>query len=231
MKGFSLLELLIAVSFFLVILLAGYKTFDSQKCLFDETLIRTRPEEESNYRLLVLKDLILLSSGKLKRDPMLEAAPFFFQDLRLGEQQRTDSFSFAYPVGNALPFQREGKLFRIPASPVVQTQRHFLLAGLDCNGSYNWNYGITRKITPHSMEQRVQLKFLLDKPLLDFGTMIECAINGFLFEDNMLYWVSPSGRTLPFFGPLEDFRYEWNGLQLKVCWQKEPVNAEFSVQP
>jgi len=226
MKGFSLLEFLVATTFFLAILLSGYSAFDSQSKIFQEMLARTRTEEESNYRLLVLQTLLQRSSEKFRTDLMLSHAVTFFEDLSFGSSKKADAFSFAIPQGDPVRFQWNGSGIDIPTSTKITGKKLLLLAGSDSNGEYVWNYARVLQIISIPSAQQVKLQFLLKKNPIQYGSVIEVEIDGVAFQQEQLYWVSGTGQYEPFFEPVEEFHYEWKSPQLKVMW-KTGLNDSF----
>lgn len=231
MKGFSLLEFLIATSFLLLMLLSGYQAFDSQLHLSKEMFLRTRPEEESNYRLLVVRNTLNGSSEKQKLDPFLAEVPLFFTDLNFGKQKRADAFSIAIPRNAPRRFQRENDSYRIPLVPSVQIKQLLLLAGVNSKDQFDWNYATVVEVLPESQWQILKLNFLLARDPLDYGALMEAEINGLSFKNNTLYWVTPAGQSEPFFSLLNGFGYEWNQQQLTVSWQAGQIDSKFSLTP
>ncbi len=140
MKGFSLLESLVATSFFFMILISGYNALDSQNQLIQGMLMRTRAEGESNYRLLVLQSALQGSAEKFNSDPMLAEAVSFFEDLNFGAEPREDAFSFAVPMGEPIRFEWDGNLISVPGSSTITGKKLLLLAGANGSGSFEWNY-------------------------------------------------------------------------------------------
>ena len=68
MRGSSLVEFLCATSFFLVLVLAGFKALDAEMQLSQMMIDRTRPEEESNYRLLAFKAFFQSSASAVQKE-------------------------------------------------------------------------------------------------------------------------------------------------------------------
>jgi hypothetical protein len=231
MKGFSLLEFLIAVSFFFLILLSGYNALDSQSHLFKEMLARTRTEEESNYRLLVLQTILQRSSEKFKADPMLGRAVYFFEDLNFGTEPKSDAFSFAIPIGAPIRFQWDGSLINVSASSNISGKKMVLLAGLGSTEEFEWNYARVLQITKTAELQQLKLQFLLKKNPIQLGSLTEVDINGIVFRNGELFWVSPSGQYEPFFEPVEEFHYEWNSPRLKIFWRTGRNEASLTLTP
>jgi hypothetical protein len=231
MKGFSLLEFLVATSFFLTILLSGYQAFDSQSKMFQEMLGRTRTEEESNYRLLVLQTLLQRSSEKFKMDRMLAGAACFFEDLNFGATKREDAFSFAIPQGDPIRFEWNGSGVDIPTSMKISGKKLLLLGGSDSNGKYEWNYARVLQIVSTPGAQQLTLQPLLKKDPIQYGSLIEVEVDGVAFQQEQLFWVSGTGQYEPFFEPVEEFHYEWKSPRLRVMWKAGLNDAFLTLMP
>ena len=231
MKGFSLLEFLIAISFFFILLLSGYNGLDSQNGLLLEMMARTRTEEESNYRLLVLQAILEKSSEKFQSDLWLSESDYFFEDLNFGSEQTKDSFSFAIPFGDPMRFQWDGSQIVIPASAKISGKRTLLLAGLGTGGGYVWNYAKVLQISASGGFQQVKLEFLLKKDPIQYGSVMEVEVNGIVFRPDGLYWVSPSGQYEPFFEQVGEFQYQWKDPRLRIFWRAGRNDAFLTVLP
>ena len=229
MKGFSLLEFVAATSLFLVIVLFGYQNFDFEQQLSLQILHRTRPEQESNYRLLVLNGLLRNCSEKLKQDPLLENVPVFFSDLALGKEAREDAFSIVRPVGLPEPFVKTGTLYRVPLDSSLQEGKLVAMAGATDEGLFGWNYAKVARLVAKPDQLLLKLDSLKEKPLLLDGSLIEVEFHGFLFRNQTLYWITQSGQTEPFFGPLEGFHYTWKDPQLFLFWETDFVSVQFPI--
>lgn len=231
MKGFSLLEFLIATSFLLVMLLSGYQAIESQWHLSKKMLSRTRPEEESNYRMLVVRNFVHGSTEKQKLDPFLAEVPLFFTDLSFGKTQQKDAFSLAIPRNTPRRFQRENNLYRIPLIPAVKEKQLMLLAGVNSKDQFDWNYATVLQVLIDKQWQTLKLDFLLQRDLMDYGALVEVEINGLSFKNNTLYWISPAGQPEPFFSLLNAFGYEWDQQKLSVFWQAGLIDSKVSMTP
>src|SRR6185295_10121487 len=114
MKGVTLLEFLVAISLFSLILFLSYHSFEEQRSVVNQIESRTRPEEESNYRMLLIKHFVEKSSSRLKVDPFLEGAQIFFPDLSFGSAPQKNAFSIAHVVGEPFPFVHSGNSWQVP---------------------------------------------------------------------------------------------------------------------
>src|SRR3990172_1455472 len=215
MKGFTLIEFVVATTFFLFILLAGYEAARVEKDLVSFAQARTMPEAEFNFRLLILKHLLEGSSDAFNADPMLETVPTFFADLNFGKAERPDAFSFAVMNGSPGRFQREGTLYRLDPFSNLKIGDMLMLAGVCYNGEYGWNYGRIIQVNG----DHVELNFLLSSEPLEKGVWVKIQVNGFLFKQRTLYWISPAGQASPFLDPLEDFQYSWRAPQITISWR------------
>ncbi len=231
MKGVTLLEFFLTVSFFLTILFFGYHAFDLQKDLLVRTISRTRPEEESNYRAILLKHLIEDSSRKLQIDSMLEGATIFFEDLAFGNQARTDAFSVVHVQGSPVHFLNSGSDYTVPSGSRIVPGNNYLLAGSDSNGNYGWGYYKALQVSNTASTLALKLQPLQSDPRLEKGTLIEVEIHGFLFKNSTLYRISSGGATQPFLEPLDEFRYSWDGTVLTVTWRRGAISMEFKCKP
>ena len=187
----------------------------------------TRPEQESNYRLLLLRNLLQDTSQQLKRNAFLQNVPYFFHDLNFGQTQRSDAFSFVRTISGPMWFRREGGWYHIPKSPLLKTGTTLLLAGSDATGRFQWNFARVLLDDPGGPTQRLKLKFFLPHPEIDSGSFLQAEIHGFLWKNKTLYWVSPSGSLSPYFGSLDEFSYSFSGSQLMISWRIAEVSAEF----
>lgn len=230
-KGFSLLEFLVATSFFLIVVFTAYKTVATERDLFLGMAARTRPEEESNYRLLVIKAFFQNVSAALKKDVLLAEAPFFFPDLQFGQVPNPQEFSIARPLSDPVPFVREISLYRIPSGIPLPVGTLLLLAGVNSGNGFDWNYARVVRIQTGATDQKLQLQFLLPRSQLDSGKLVPVDLHGFSLRNQTLYWISPAGQPAPFFGKLDDFSYEWNNTQLKMAWRKGLIASTFTVTP
>lgn len=231
MKGFSLLEFLVATSFFFMILISGYNAMDSQNHLLRGMLARTRAEEESNYRLLVLQTVLQGSAEKLKRDPMLAEAVRFFEDLNFGTEPRKDAFSFPVPIGDPIRFEWDGNQITVPSSSTISGKKLLLLAGANGSGAFEWNYARVLQINTFGGMQQLKVQFVLKKDFIQFGSLIEVDVNGIAFQDNSLFWVSPAGQYEPFFESVEEFRYDWQSPRLRIFWKAGLNDAFLTLMP
>ncbi len=227
MNGFSFLEFLIAAHFCLLILISGYSLLDHERDFLAKMSRWTRPEQESNYRLLLLRNLLQDSSQKLKRNAFLQNIPFFFPDLNFGKEQRSDAFSFIRPLSLPVWFRREGFWYHIPKTPLLKAGTTLLLGGSDAAGRFQWNFARVLLDDPGGSTQRLKLKFFLSNPEIDSGSLIQAEIHGFLWKNKTLYWVSPSGSLSPYFGSLDEFSYAYSGSQLTISWRIADITAEF----
>jgi hypothetical protein len=230
-KGFSLLEFLIATSFFLTMIFTAYKTLATERDLFVEMTARTRPEEESNYRLLVIKAFFQNASASFKRDALLAEAPFFFPDLQFGQLPNPVEFSIARPISDPVPFARDLNLYRVPATLLFTPGTLLLLAGVNPANAFDWNYARVVSSQIIGTEQKLQLQFLLARSQLDSGKLVAVDVHGFSLRNRTLYWISPAGQPAPYFGKLDDFNYQWNNTQLKMSWRKGMITSTFVVTP
>jgi hypothetical protein len=230
-KGFSLLEFLIATSFFLTVVFTAYKTAATERDLFLGMIARTRPEEESNYRLLVIKAFFQNVSAAFKKDAMLAEAPFFFPDLQFGQVPNAQEFSIARPLSDPIPFAREVSLYRIPLGIALQPGNLLLLAGVNSANEFDWNYARLIRIQTGTTDQKLQMFFLLARSQLDSGKLVPVDLHGFSLRNQTLYWISPAGQPAPYFGKLDDFSYQWNNVQLKMGWRKGLISSSFVVTP
>lgn len=229
-SGFSLLELLVAMSIFGVIIFCGYQALDLDRQLFHQMIIRTKPEAEANYRQLLIQGLISHSSEGFKRDPFTEEAPHFFPDLNFGQETTADKFSIVRSTSDPVPFKKEGSLFRTPSKPAMQQNQVVLLAGGDGSGNFQWNYA---KITSSSItgnDQYLSLIPLSTNDEVQFGTLQQVDVWGFSFHDDTLYLISPTGTPEPYFA-LDSFTYQWNRPLLTVQWKPDLTDASFRVTP
>jgi hypothetical protein len=224
MKGFSILEFLISMSLFLFILIYGYSGFDLESRLIGDMTQRARPDEESNYRLLVVKNLLQDARTPFLRDWRLAQVPIFFTDLNFGKTARSDAFSFAHALGPPVEFVlNSGSLETSQAVPVAKGDL-LAAAGTTEDGSFGWTYA---RVTDIASPQEFKIKDLLDKPTLLSGCLMKVEMDGFLYRYETLYSVSPAGQNEPFFGPLDSFDYSWSDPQLLVSWKSGFLNCNF----
>jgi prepilin-type N-terminal cleavage/methylation domain-containing protein len=226
--GFSLLELLVAMSIFGVIIFCGYEALNSDRELFHQMIIRTKPEAESNYRQLLIQGLISHSTEGFKRDPFTEEAPHFFQDLNFGQETTADKFSIVRPTSDPAPFQKEGSLFRTSAK--LKADAVLLLAGCDTGGNFQWNYARISHVSVIGNYQYLALTALSTNDEVQFGSLQQVQVWGFSFHQDTLYLVSPSGSSEPYFA-VDSFSYQWNKPLLNLQWQPNLNPISFQVSP
>lgn len=227
MRGVTLLEFLVGVSLFLLLLFFSYHAFDSQKHLLKNISAQTQPEDESNYRMLLIKHFLERSTRKLRVDPFLEGATIFFPDLSFGQSTQVNAFSVAHVTGLPAPFVRAGGNHAVPASAAIAKQKTYLMTGSDSTGNFAWSYGIAEAIWQTADGFTVKFKKLTAGTEPEKGTLIEVELHGFLFQNQTLYWVSPGGATQPYLSTLDSFSYTWNNPSLMIGWKRGPVQMEF----
>jgi hypothetical protein len=227
MRGVTLIEFITAISLFFVLLFFSYHAFDSQRRLLKQITVRTQPEEESNYRLLLIKHFLDRSSQRLKVDPFLEGAPIFFPDLSFGKTVLKNAFSVAHATGLPISFQRSGNEYKVPPNALLQTQKTYLMTGCDAGGNFGWNYASTEEIRTTTEGFTVRFKPYTSGPELEQGKLIEIEIHGFLFQNQTLYWVSPGGSLQPYLSSLDSFDYIWSDGSLTVHWKTGLIEMEF----
>src|SRR5687768_3129628 len=227
MRGVTLLEFMAALSLFLGILFFSYHAFDSQRRLLGNLQARAIPEQESNYRLLLIKHFLERSSEGFQLDPMLESSPIFFPDLQFGASPQGNAFSVAHVTGQPFPFLRSGAAHTLNSDAVIQEDKTYLLAGSDFSGAFSWNYAIAGRVTPTANGLIVDFNVITANPEIEKGKLIEVEIHGFLYQDQTLYWVSPGGAAQPYLSALAHFEYAWNDPALLVRWKKGLMETEF----
>jgi hypothetical protein len=221
MRGFTLLEILVATLLFLVILIVGHEAARLEKDLILATRAATAPEKECDYRLIVLKHFLEGSSETFKSDKFLEPVPTFFNDLNFGQSPRTDAFSVTIADGSPQRFVRDGSLYRMFVSLKVGDM--LLLGGLTESNHFGWNYAQIRQV----QGDLVEMNFFLPHETLDKGAWIKIEMHGFLFKQETLYWISPAGQVAPFLSPLNDFHFSWVQPQLTISWRSGLSDLEF----
>lgn len=230
-RGFSLIEFAVATSFFLVLILTGYGAVSTENDLLAAMIARTRPEEESNYRLLVIGAFFQNASAQFKKNFLLQETPFFFPDLQFGQKPVVNEFSIARPLSDPIPFERDLNAYRIPLGIAIQPGNLVVLSGVNGSSNFDWNYARILKVTPDVSSQILNLQFLLARTQLDSGVLAETEIHGFSFRNQYLYWISPKGQPSPYFGKLDAFSYQWSPPQLKIFWQKGLITSDFTIWP
>ena len=227
MRGVTLLEFLAGLSLFLVLLFFSYHAFDSQTRLIKNVSARTEPEQESNYRLLLIKHFLERSSLRLRGDPFLEGAPIFFQDLAFGKSVQSNAFSVVRVTGLVLPFERSGFHYKLQSGAGVNPDKTYLITGSDSAGDFSWNYARIDQILPSAQQTLVRMEPFTMNPEVQKGSLIEVEIHGFIFQNQTLYWISPGGAYQPYFTPLDSFEYTWSEPNLTVRWKKGLIRMEF----
>jgi len=228
MRGVTLLEFLAGVSLFLLLLFFSYHAFDAQRHLLKNISAQTQPEEEFNYRMLLVKHFLERSAYKLKVDPFLEGATIFFPDLSFGESPpQKNAFSLAHVTGVPVSFVRADVHHKVPAGAAITKQKTYLMTGCDSAGNFAWNYGIAEDVWQTAEGFTVKFKKLTAGAELEQGTLIEVELHGFLFQNQTLYWISPGGATQPYLSTLDSFEYTWNKPSLTIGWKKGIVQMEF----
>lgn len=225
-----MIEFLAAMSLFLVLLFFSYHAFDSQQQLLKKIIVRTEPEQESNYRLLLLKHFLERSSHRLKLDPLFEEVPVFFPDLSFGRTSEPNCFSIAHVTGSTVPFVRTGVNYKMASGAAVEEKKTYLMAGSDSAGQFGWNYAEAEKIW--TIPDAMMAKFVphTSGPELEKGKLIETEMHGFLYTDRTLYWISPSGTRQPYFSGLHSFEYIQDGPLLRLQWEIGQVKTEFQCE-
>ncbi len=222
-----MLEFMAGISLFLALLFFSYHAFDSQRRLLQNIIARTEPEEESNYRLLLIKHFLERSSQRLKVDPFLEGATIFFPDLSFGKEPQKNAFSVAHVTGLPFPFLRSGMHYNVPAGSAIQQDKMYLLAGSDGAGNYSWNYARIEQISTTTEGFSVNFKPYTSGPEPIQGTLIEVEVHGFLFQNQTLYWISPGGALQPYLSSVNSFDYVWCDGSLTVRWETGLTQMEF----
>ncbi len=231
MRGSSLVEFLCATSFFLVLVLAGFKALDAEMQLSQMMIDRTRPEEESNYRLLAFKAFFQSSASRFKKSSVLSDIPFFFSGLDFGRQPSSSSFTLARPMADPMPFIHEASIWRVPVDASVAIGTTVALAGMTSDAEFSWNYGKVTDVLPQPQELHLLVDLFLNQPELLSGYFVPVEVHGFAHNNNALYWIGPSGQSQPYFGPVEEFLYQWTGSRLTMTWRSGLIQASFSVTP
>lgn len=226
-RGFSLLEFMIATTFLMIVIVSGFGALDFERGFIHRMDGRTAFEQESNYRMTVIKALLDDSSQRLKPDVFLERAPTCFPGVDFGQEPATDSFSIARPVSRPNRFERDGETF--VTERALEDQKHIvLLAGLDLEASYQWNYGRVASTEPPC---RYNIAFLLDKPPLEAGALVEVEMYGVQFRNSTVYLLNPGGSGSPFFSRVDSFAYELQPPHVRVQWSRKSVRTEFMLRP
>ncbi|HEY4491892.1 MAG TPA: hypothetical protein VI958_07805 [Acidobacteriota bacterium] len=228
MKGFSLLEFLVATTFFLIVLVSGYQSLDRQFVLSRTVLEKTRPEQEANYRLLILDGLLRDCSEKLDQEAFFRGVPIFFHDLQFGTEVREDAFSIVRLLQKKIAFTRTGNSLQISMSGALQAGNTVLLAGPVETMQWDWAYANITKIVTQTDYRLLQLEYLLEKPAPVKGYLLHAEIHGFLFKNQTLYWISPDGQNAPFWDRLDQFAFEWNDKRLTVSWKNAGTQGVFT---
>ncbi len=231
MRGSTLVEFLCATTFFLTLVLSGYKALDAEMQISQMMISRTKPEKESNYRLLAFKAFFQSSASRFKKNPALSEVPYFFSGLDFGQTPSADSFSIARPIADPAPFIKVGPIWRVPSGSPVAVDTVVVVAGVTTNGNYGWNYGKVLTITPQASELHLELQLFLTEENFTSGFFAPVEVHGFAHNDNALYWIGPSGQSQPYFAPVEAFQYEWNGVRLKINWHAGFIQSSFTVTP
>jgi hypothetical protein len=227
MRGATLLEFVAGISLFLVLLTLSYHAFDAQRRLLNRMEERVTPEEESNYRMLLVKHFLDKCSHKLKVDPFLETVPAFFPDLVFGQSPQKSAFSVIHVTGIPIRFERSGASARVPVNSGVQAGKTYMLAGSTDAGEFGWSCELAEKTWSTTTGEMLTLKNLSGTPSPQKGTLIEVEVHGFSFQNQTLYWISPGGALQPYLRSLDSFAYEWLPPTLTVQWTKGPVKMEF----
>ncbi|MCI0443678.1 hypothetical protein L0152_10720 [bacterium] len=231
MRGSTLVEFLCAITFFLTLVLSGYKALDAEMQISQMMINRTKPEKESNYRLLAFKAFFQSSASRFKKNPVLSEIPYFFSGLDFGQTPSADSFSIARPLADPAPFIKVGPIWRVPLGSNVAVDTVIVVAGVTTNGNYAWNYGKVLTITPQASELQLELQLFLTEENFTSGFFAPVEVHGFAHNNNALYWIGPSGQSQPYFAPVEVFQYEWNGTRLKINWHAGMIESSFTVTP
>jgi hypothetical protein len=222
--GFSILEFLLGMSLFLFILIYGYSGFDLESRLIGQMTARVRPEEESNYRLLVIKNLLQDARTPFLRDWRLANVPIFFTDLNFGKTLRADAFSVARSEGPPLDFVVNSGWIELSQASSFAKDDLVASAGATDAGTFDWTYA---KVSEVASPQKIKVTDLLSRNVVLSGCLMKIEIDGFVYRNNTLYAVSSSGQNEPFFGPLENFTYSWETPQLLISWKSGFMNCSF----
>lgn len=221
-----MLEFLVATSFFCIILLAGYEALDSQQFLLSQMERRTFTDQKSNYRILVLRNLLQDASAGFQQDGLTGSIPCFFPDLDFGRSEQPTSFSVALPRGVPRRFVRDpfnGLILTEPASDLKPTS--LVALGGQCGDDFCWNYGRIKTTSSTSGMLQLELEFLVPGNIPVAGSLIRVELHGFQFADNTLYWISPTGQSEPFWPSLDDFAYEYSSKSLILSWLTGETNG------
>jgi hypothetical protein len=231
MRGSSLVEFLCAIAFFLTLVLSGYKALDAEMQISQMMINRTKPEKESNYRLLAFKAFFESAASRFKKSAMLSEMPYFFSGLDFGQTPSTDSFSIARPMADPAPFIKVGPVWRVPLGSAVAVDTVVAVGGMTTSGNYGWNYGKIMSITIQPTELHLGLQLFLAEENFTSGFFAPVEVHGFAHNNNALYWIGPSGQSQPYFAPVEVFQYDWNGSRLKINWHAGMIQSSFTVRP
>jgi hypothetical protein len=231
MRGSSLVEFLCGIAFFLTLVLSGYKALDAEMQISQMMISRTKPEKESNYRLLVFKAFFQSSASRFRKSAVLSEIPYFFSGLDFGQTPSTDSFSIARPLADPAPFIKVGPIWRVPLGSSIAVDSVVAVAGITTNGNFAWNYGKVLNITTQPTELHLDLQLFLAEEDFISGFFAPVEVHGFAHNNNALYWISPAGQSEPYFAPVQRFQYDWNGSRLKINWHAGMIESSFTVQP
>lgn len=227
MRGMTLLEFMAGVLLFLLLMLLSYHAFDAQIRLLRNIRSRTEPEQESNYRLLLIKHFLERSSQRLRGDPFLEGAKIFFPDLSFGKSPQKNAFSVAHVTGVPFPFIRSGFHYKLEAAARVQSEKTYLVAGSDAGGNFAWNYARAEQVVASAQSILARLEPYTSNSEVQTGSLVEVEIHGFCFQNQTLYRVSPGGALQPYLPDLDSFEYIWNEPLLTVRWKNGTIDTEF----
>jgi hypothetical protein len=230
MRGFSLLEFVIATTFLCIIFLTGFQVLEAQKLLSTQITGRTQSEEESNYRAMVLKNFFHEVAAAFHRDSLLSKMPFCFPDLNFGLSPSQNSLSIAVPKSASIPFVYDGSKLKISSAFPVQPDQTMALAG-SCADQYCWNYAKVTGIVLNGSVQELTIQPFLNEPVPEGGSLLLVELNGFAFQKDTLFWISPAGANEPFWAPLDDFRFDWSGSQVHFYWHAGSNDGDLVVQP
>ncbi|HEY7160339.1 MAG TPA: hypothetical protein VH815_03730, partial [Acidobacteriota bacterium] len=207
------------------------KALDAEMQISQMMINRTKPERESNYRLLAFKAFFQSSASRFKKNAVLSEIPYFFSGLDFGQTPSTDSFSIARPLADPAPFIKVGPIWRVPLGSVVAVDSIVAVAGMTTNGNFAWNYAKVLSVTIQPTELHLDLQLFLAEEDFISGFFAPVEVHGFAHNNNALYWISPAGQSEPYFAPVEGFQYDWNGSRLKVYWHAGMIESSFTVQP
>lgn len=226
-KGISLLEFMIATLFLVILIVSGLGALDFERAFAGRINDRTAFEQESNYRMIVIRSMLEDSSESLKLDPFLQRAPICFPGVDFGQEPSPDSFSVARPLSRPARFERDGTLV-LTDRPLEDQAHLLLLAGLDSEAAFGWNYA---RVMASGGMSRYELSFLLDKPPLEAGALVEVEMRGVRFRDSTVYVLNPGGSSSPFFSNVEDFRYDMQPPHVRIQWSRKSVQTQFMLRP